>query len=71
MTEALQMVAADSDIVDSLAANTPLGRVGTTDDIAAAIAYLASPASGYVTGQILAVDGGLVVPNLPTGQHDL
>jgi 7-alpha-hydroxysteroid dehydrogenase len=71
MTEALQMVAADSDIVDSLAANTPLGRVGTTDDIAAAIAYLASPASGYVTGQILAVDGGLVVPNLPTGQRDL
>ncbi len=71
MTEALEMVAADTDIVESLAANTPLGRVGTVDDIAAAVAYLASPASSYVTGQILAVDGGLVVPNRPTGQRDL
>ncbi len=71
MTEALAMVAADSDIVESLAANTPLGRVGDPDDIAAAVLYLASPASAYVTGQILAVDGGLVVPNLPTGQPDL
>lgn len=71
MTGALEMVASDSDLVASLAEHTPLRRIGTTDDIAAAVAYLASPAAGYVTGQILAVDGGLVVPNMVTGQPDL
>lgn len=38
---------------------TPLGRVGTPDDIAAAVVFLASPAAAYITGQTLNVDGGL------------
>ncbi len=38
--------------------NTPLQRLGETDDIAAAALYLASPASAWVTGKILEVDGG-------------
>jgi 7-alpha-hydroxysteroid dehydrogenase len=71
MTEALEMVAAESDIVESLAAHTPLGRVGDPDDIAAAVLFLASPAGAYMTGQILAVDGGLVATNLETHQPDL
>ena len=37
----------------------PLGRVGTADDIAAAAAYLLSPESSWVSGQVLGVDGGL------------
>jgi NAD(P)-dependent dehydrogenase (short-subunit alcohol dehydrogenase family) len=37
----------------------PLGRVGTASEIAAAIAYLVSPEATWVTGQVLAVDGGL------------
>jgi NAD(P)-dependent dehydrogenase (short-subunit alcohol dehydrogenase family) len=37
----------------------PLKRVGTAHDIAAGALYLLSPASGWVTGQILQVDGGL------------
>lgn len=40
--------------------NIPLGRLGTPDDVAAAVAFLASPAAGYITGQVLHVNGGLV-----------
>ena len=39
----------------------PLGRLGSSEDIAAAVAFLASEEAGYITGQILAVDGGLVM----------
>ena len=40
-------------------ASTPLGRIGEVDDIAQAALWLASPRSGFVTGQSIAVDGGL------------
>jgi NAD(P)-dependent dehydrogenase (short-subunit alcohol dehydrogenase family) len=36
----------------------PVGHVGTTTDVAAAVIYLASPAAGLVTGTVLVVDGG-------------
>ncbi len=42
-------------------ASVPLGRVGLPDDVAAAIAFLASPAASYITGQALHVNGGLVM----------
>jgi gluconate 5-dehydrogenase len=38
---------------------TPLGRIGRPGELAAAALYLCSPASDYVTGQVLAVDGGM------------
>lgn len=45
----------------------PLGRLGTPEDIGAAVAFLASEAAAYITGQILYVDGGLTAQLTPPG----
>jgi 3-oxoacyl-[acyl-carrier protein] reductase len=47
--------------LDAMTANVPLGRLGAADDVASAVSYLASPAAAYVTGAVLAVDGGLAM----------
>ena len=41
------------------AARIPLKRLGTPDDVAAAVAFLASDEAAYITGQVLAVNGGM------------
>jgi NAD(P)-dependent dehydrogenase (short-subunit alcohol dehydrogenase family) len=44
---------------EALAARIPLGRVATPEEVAAAVAYLVSPAATFITGTVLPVDGGL------------
>jgi 3-oxoacyl-[acyl-carrier protein] reductase len=46
---------------DSLTAQTPLGRIATPEDIAGPVLFLASDWSRFMTGQVLVVDGGLVM----------
>jgi 3-oxoacyl-[acyl-carrier protein] reductase len=45
----------------TLAQNTPLGRLGTPEDVAQAIVFLASEEAAFITGQVLGVNGGFVV----------
>ena len=54
-----------------MAAGTLVGRIGDPTDIAAAVVWLSSPAAAYVTGKLIAVDGGLQRPNLDLGFPDL
>jgi 3-oxoacyl-[acyl-carrier protein] reductase len=48
-------------IKDGVVKQIPLGRFGQPEDIASAVAFLASAEAGYITGQVLTVDGGLVM----------
>jgi 7-alpha-hydroxysteroid dehydrogenase len=52
------------EIKDEMVKLTPLGRLGSVEDIAACALYLASPAASYVTGEIYGVNGGLVALNM-------
>ncbi len=71
LTEALEVVAANPAIKQMIEDATPLRRLGDPDDIAAAVLYLASSAASYVTGQVLAVDGGVLTTNFAFPIPDL
>jgi len=49
------------DLKDAILKATPLGRMGKPEEIAYAVAFLASDEASYITGQVLAVDGGMVM----------
>jgi 7-alpha-hydroxysteroid dehydrogenase len=64
LTDALGMFL-NEDIQRQMCELTPMGRLGTVEDIAQAALYLASPASSWMTGKIIEIDGGTVASNWP------
>jgi 7-alpha-hydroxysteroid dehydrogenase len=65
-TEALGMfLNAMPDLKKQMIDMTPMARLGTPEDIALAVLYLASPAGGWITGKVFEVDGGTVTSNWP------
>ena len=61
VTDMLQAALPDPAEQQALAHNTPLGRLGQPEDVAAAVLFLASDRAGWCTGQAIGVDGGLSV----------
>jgi len=53
--------ALSDEIRQAILQKIPIGKLGQPDDIAGAVAYLASAEAKYVTGQVLTVDGGMVM----------
>jgi Tropinone reductase 1 len=64
-TEMVQKVLEDRAFEQKLIAATPLRRLAEPSDVARAVAFLALPDSDYITGQLLAVDGGYLAQGLP------
>lgn len=50
------------DLLNNIKASVPMGRIGTAEEVGEAVGWLADTESSYVTGAILSVDGGYVVP---------
>jgi len=59
-TQRSEPALADPDYLDEVLDRTPLRRIGEPEEVAAAIAFLCLPAASYITGQVLAVDGGFL-----------
>ena len=65
VTDALAPFLKVGDLQQQMEALTPMARLGTPEDIACAVLYLASPASSWVTGKVFEIDGGTVDSNWP------
>ncbi|HEY2621867.1 MAG TPA: SDR family oxidoreductase [Dyella sp.] len=59
-TQRSEPALADDEYLDEVLDRTPLRRIGEPEEVAAAIAFLCLPAASYITGQVLAVDGGFL-----------
>jgi 3-oxoacyl-[acyl-carrier protein] reductase len=49
------------EVRDWMLSQVPMGRIGSVEDVAAAVSYLAGEEAGYITGQVLKIDGGMVM----------
>jgi len=57
-------ILADPELIGPVERGTPLGRVGTAEEVANVVAFLASDRASYVVGQNIAIDGGSLLPNM-------
>jgi Tropinone reductase 1 len=64
-TPLVEPVLARPEALAAILARTPLGRIAEPHEVATVVAFLAMPAASYVTGQCLAVDGGMSIQGLP------
>lgn len=64
LTESLEELYAEPGLMDSVTKIIPVGRMGSPDDIAATVEFLASTSAGFITGQSIIVDGGQTIPEV-------
>lgn len=60
-TPLARQVLKDKDYLKEVLSNTPMNRIGKTEEVSGLVRFLCSPAAGYITGQCIAVDGGFSI----------
>ncbi|NMG07598.1 SDR family oxidoreductase [Brasilonema sp. UFV-L1] len=60
LTPLTEPLLSNSDVLNSVRSRTPMGRIGTPEEVAGLVAFLCLPTATYITGQCIAVDGGFL-----------